>query len=79
MLNLTDTLNQLKNVQAQPAVSLFLPTHRTFPDNQQDVIALKNQLKQLEERLLADYDKRLVAQILEQIHHQTKDLNPNYH
>ncbi len=31
MLNLTDTLNQLKNVQAQPAVSLFLPTHRTFP------------------------------------------------
>ncbi|MBK0062778.1 MULTISPECIES: hypothetical protein [unclassified Acinetobacter] len=79
MLDLKQTLQSLQPIRATPAVSIFVPTHRTFPDNQQDHIALKNQLKQLEEQLSKSYDKVFVAQFLKQIHQKTDDLNPNYH
>ncbi|MBJ9984172.1 hypothetical protein IAE19_01785 [Acinetobacter sp. S40] len=79
MLDLKQTLQSLQPIRATPAVSIFVPTHRTFPDNQQDHIALKNQLKQLEEQLSKSYDKVFVAQLLKQIHQKTDDLNPNYH
>jgi hypothetical protein len=62
MLDFKHILQSLQNIRANPAVSIFVPTHRTFPDNQQDHIALKNQLKQLEEQLLKTYDKVFVAQ-----------------
>ena len=35
------TLKQLKQTQANPAVSIFVKTHRTHPENEQDAIALK--------------------------------------
>ncbi|MCU4481956.1 AOC03_06830 family ribosome hibernation factor [Acinetobacter ursingii] len=79
MLDLKPTLQSLQNIRANPAVSIFVPTHRTFPDNQQDHIALKNQLKQLEEQLLKTYDKVFVAQFLKRIHEKTDELNPNYY
>ncbi|MDI3236584.1 hypothetical protein [Acinetobacter ursingii] len=79
MLDLKHILQSLQNIRANPAVSIFVPTHRTFPDNQQDHIALKNQLKQLEEQLLKTYDKVFVAQFLKRIHEKTDELNPNYY
>ncbi|HZD65829.1 MAG TPA: hypothetical protein VE152_07015, partial [Acidimicrobiales bacterium] len=36
-----------------PCVSVFLPTHRTAPDSDQDPIRLKNLLEEAEERLVA--------------------------
>ena len=49
-----------------------MPTHRSFPDNKQDPITLKNLVKQTEERLLAQMDKREVWPIMEVINHQEK-------
>ncbi|NLD34271.1 MAG: hypothetical protein GX653_05110, partial [Clostridiales bacterium] len=34
-----------------PRISLYLPTHRVQPDNQQDPIQFKNLLQQAEKRL----------------------------
>lgn len=72
------TLQSLRQVNANPAVSIFVKTHRTHPDNEQDAIALKNQLKVVEERLSNEYDKRTRDAILEQIAKQTDELDVNY-
>lgn len=72
------TLKSLRETTANPAVSIFVKTHRTSPDNEQDPIALKNQLKVAEERITNEYDKRTAATILEKIHAEVDELNHNY-
>lgn len=70
MLNLKATLADLKARQDDPAISILMPTHRSFPDNKQDPITLKNLVVQTEERLLAQMDKREVWPIMEAINAQ---------
>ena len=72
------TLKSLRETKANPAVSIFVKTHREHPDNQKDPIALKNQLKVVEERLNNEYDKSTATSILENIQNKTSDLNHNY-
>lgn len=72
------TLKSLQDAKANPAVSIFVKTHREHPDNSTDPIALKNQLKLAEERLTQEYDKKTATAVLEQIHKKTDDLNHNY-
>ncbi|WP_131668595.1 hypothetical protein [Psychrobacter pygoscelis] len=72
------TLKSLRATTANPAVSIFVTTHREHPANQQDHIALKNQLKIAEERITNEYDKRTAATILENIHAKTDELDHNY-
>lgn len=72
------TLKQLKQTQANPAVSIFVKTHRTHPENEQDAIALKNQLKVAEDRITEEHDKRTADTILVNITAQTDELDHNY-
>ncbi|MGP5230561.1 AOC03_06830 family ribosome hibernation factor [Psychrobacter celer] len=72
------TLKSLRETKANPAVSIFVNTHREHPANDQDPIALKNQLKVVEERLNSEYDKRTATTILDNIYAKTKELNHNY-
>lgn len=52
---LTDRdLAGLRGQRDFPAVSLVMPTHRTFPDNKQDPILLRNLLDSATERLRAE-------------------------
>ena len=77
-MNLLKIYQDLKHVQATPAVSIFVPTHRTFPDNEQDSIAVKNALSELENRLLEQNDKRTTEGILDQINQKLEGHNHNY-
>lgn len=77
-MNLQQVFDQLNIAQANPAISIFVPTHRTFPDNQQDAIALKNALKELETRLSETHDKREVPTRLEQIEKELAEHDHNY-
>src|SRR5690606_21473991 len=72
------TLKSLHETKANQAVSIFVKTHREHPDNEKDPIALKNQLKVVEERLTNEYDKRTATTILENIKNKTSDFNHNY-
>lgn len=46
-------------LQAQgPRVSIFLPTHLAYPDNQQDPIVFKNSIQQAEAQLAARWPRR---------------------
>lgn len=68
----------LKSARGNPAVSIFVKTHRTHPENEQDHIALKNQLKVAEERITNEHDKRTSDAIMELIHAKTDELDHNY-
>ncbi len=72
------TLKSLRETKANPAVSIFIKTHREHPANEQDPIALKNQLKVAEDRLIKEYDKNTATTILGHIHAKTSELNHNY-
>lgn len=72
------TLKSLRESKANPAVSIFVKTHREHPANEQDPIALKNQLKIAEDRLNKECDKNTASAILANIHKATEDLNHNY-
>ena len=72
------TLKSLKTTRGNPAVSIFVKTHRTHPENEQDSIALKNQLKVAEDRITNEHDKRTSDKILELIHAKTDELDHNY-
>lgn len=59
-----ETLNQLRARDGQICLSLYMPTHRTSPERNQDPIRYKNLLRQLREQLdeqepEADYDALL--------------------
>ncbi|MDD3924610.1 MAG: hypothetical protein PHP11_05870 [Erysipelotrichaceae bacterium] len=53
-------------------VSLFLPTHRIFPDNKKDLILYKNALKELENKLQPKVDDEIFKQITDPLY-QLKD------
>lgn len=49
---------QILDSQASPCLSLYLPTHRSHPDRQQDTIRFRNLVKSLEESLRKGYASR---------------------
>ncbi len=58
-----DTLKQLLAVRQKPCLSLYQPTHRSFPEREQDPIRYKQLVRQLEDSLrkqgFPDADKLL--------------------
>ena len=65
-----DWLNQdnaagLWESREPPCLSLYQPTHRHRPDNQQDPIRFRNLVKALEESLLEKYPKSEVRPLLD--------------
>lgn len=51
----SDMMPELLSVNAGTCISLYMPTHRTHPDNLQDPILFKNLVKKLEQSLLLQY------------------------
>ncbi|NIF04326.1 hypothetical protein F3J23_02635 [Chryseobacterium sp. Tr-659] len=64
---LKEKLQKLANEQNEPCVSISLNTHRTFPENQQDEIVLKNLIKEAENRVTEEYGKRPATGVLEKL------------
>ncbi len=60
-----DDLTRLRTYDEPPCISLYQPTHRHHPDNQQDPIRYRNLRSELENRLSAAYPRRDVRSLLE--------------
>lgn len=60
-------LKKIKDIQGEACVTIICNTHRTHPDNVGDELRLKNLIKNAEERLYSDYEKRFVWPIMENI------------
>ncbi len=72
-LNKRDTqMAELLKAQG-PRVSIFIPTHRAFPDNRRDPIAYKNQLQEAEAKLAAAYPRREWQEMLERLQELLED------
>lgn len=68
-------LTQLLEERAGPCLSLYQPTHRHFPLNQQDPIRYKNLLKTLEQSLLKQVPGREAAPLLEPLQQLSANLD----
>ncbi len=75
---LQDKLIRLGTEKNDPCITISLNTHRTHPESAQDSIVLKNLCHEAAERLINDYGKRPVQEILDQLEHLPKDIDPNY-
>ena len=71
-------LKLLQSVNEYPSVSILMPTHRHFPENQQDPIRLKNLAKQVETRLLAEFSKPVVKTLTAKINEIIEGIDINY-
>jgi hypothetical protein len=75
---LKEILLQLGKESDTPCVTISMIGHRTHPDNLQDSILLKNLLKEATDRVLADYNKRNIAGLLENLKTVETDINHDY-
>lgn len=60
-----DVLRDLLAGDPPPCISLYQPTHRTFPDKQQNPIRYKNLLREMRESLAAKYSAREVKSLVD--------------
>jgi hypothetical protein len=58
-------IQELLTIDQTPCISLYMPTHRSHPENLQDPIRFKNLLKQLEESLSQKYSAGEVKKHIE--------------
>ncbi len=65
----------LLQVSSPPSLTITLPTHRTSPENRQDLIRLKNLVGQATERLLAEYNRREIEPLLSRLESLAADVN----
>jgi len=62
-----DKIAKLASERNKPCVTISLNTHRTHPDSSKDALVIKNLCKEAHERLLAEFNKRDIAPLLEKL------------
>ncbi|HUF46816.1 MAG TPA: hypothetical protein VMM93_03310 [Vicinamibacterales bacterium] len=62
-----DTLRSLVQVQEPPCISIYQPTHRHRPDNQQDPIRFRNLVRAIEDSLAQKFSGRDTRALLARI------------
>lgn len=71
-------LKALKDVISESCITIILNTHRTKPDNLKDAITLKNLIKEAEERLFADENKRDAHRLVQRLLTLESQIDHNY-
>ncbi|MFQ4141047.1 hypothetical protein [Chlorogloeopsis sp. ULAP02] len=71
-------LNQLQSLIKVPALSILLPTHRTWPDNKQDPIRVKNLVDEAINRLRAEFSNRELEPLLKRLESLVSEIDYPY-
>ncbi|MDQ7783023.1 MAG: hypothetical protein RDU20_09100 [Desulfomonilaceae bacterium] len=77
-----ESLAELASVQPPPCLSLYQPTHRRSPENQQNPIRFRNLVKELETSLRQKYpadETRLLLESFEALAHHQKEKEKRGH
>ncbi len=61
------TIKELKDIRSENCISIIITTHRTKPDYLNDPLHLKNMIKEVETRLMADTGKKNASKLLERV------------
>lgn len=70
-------LKQIQNPGAFPSVSILMPAHRSFPENQQDKIRLKNLVNIAQQRLKEEAANSDTSAILKKLSELTESIDYN--
>jgi hypothetical protein len=70
---INDYVAELLGSHEPPCLSLFQPTHRHHPDNQQNPIRFRNLVKSMEQSLRQEYTTREVKPLLEALQAVAQD------
>jgi hypothetical protein len=68
-----ELIQELLATDKLPCISLYMPTHRSHPDNQQDPILYQNLIKDLEASLSTKYSAKEVKNFLEPLRELEND------
>ena len=72
------TLKKLKNISSENCITIIMNSHRTKPDSLKDEISLKNHIKEVETRLLADTDKRNATKLMDKLHSLAEEIDHSH-
>ncbi len=61
------TLKELKDIRSENCITIIVTTHRTKPDYLNDGLRIKNLIKEVEDRLMADTSKRNATSLIEKL------------
>lgn len=73
-----ELLELLASERSNPCVTISMNTHRTHPDNAKDIIGLKNLLKEAKERVINEFGKRPVGDLIDKIDTLEQEIDINY-
>ncbi len=73
-----EKLEKLAFENSSPCVTISMNTHRTSPDNLEDIVLLKNLLNEAHDRVVDEYGKRQVTDLLEKIDTLEKEIDVNF-
>jgi len=73
-----DILKRVKDIYSYPCITIQIETHRTRPKNQQDPIALKNMIQEVEDRLSQEMDSSALSPYLQKLHQIADSLDHNH-
>ncbi|MBA4410552.1 MAG: hypothetical protein Q8S54_04540 [Bacteroidota bacterium] len=73
-----DKLEKLASERSYPCVTISMNTHRTFPNNQKDVIELQKLLKEAHEHVVNEFGHQEVSSLLEKIDNLKEEIDVNY-
>jgi hypothetical protein len=73
-----ELIQALATENSDPCVTISMKTYRTHPDNLKDSIQLKNHLSEAKQRLLSEFDKKSIHDLLEKIDEIESEINLNY-
>jgi hypothetical protein len=71
-------IQKLATEKNSPCVTISLNTHKTHPDNAQDIVQLKKLLRETEERVINEFGKRPVASLLTKLSEIQDEVDVNY-
>ena len=75
---MNDLLKKYKDMKAEVCVSIIMNTHKTKPDSQKDSLTLKNLIKEAEERLLKEQDKKTATLLMGKINELAKSIDHSH-
>lgn len=73
-----ETLNRLKKVVSECAVTLVLRTYRTHPENTKDSIKLKNMASEARQRIENEYDAATAKKLGDKLDKLIEEIDINY-
>jgi len=72
-----ENLEKLASEKNFPCVTISMNTHRTYPENQKDIVVLKNLLIEAKERIINEFGKHPVNDLIEKIDQIENEIDVN--